>query len=363
LTGGKTIASGAMGYILAPVAVFLALLIRIALGPWVGSSIPFATFFIATLWLAWYRGFGAAAFGVVLSVVAGGHFILHDGAGHFLPVTSAGRAAITGFGIVSLSAALLIDLQHRTLRRAQSAELEQRRANEQLARVNRDLETFAFSASHDLQEPMRTISLSADYLENSLRGRLQGDETRFLGYMRSSALRMTALLDGLLLYAKLGEVELNPPPSVEVRGVLEEVRETLRIPISAAGANISWGSLPRVAVQETHLVQIFQNLLGNALKYGGKRIEISAARRDGFWLFSVADDGVGISMEYADQIFGLFKRLGGDSEGSGVGLAICRRMVERYGGRIWLSDSKPGQGSTFCFTAPAADGQRVKTVE
>jgi len=346
------VARRSLGYLVAPVAVFLATLARLAMAPWTGASIPFVTYFIAVLWLAWYRGFGPAAVAIVISSIAGGHYILAAGTVHFLPVTSEGRAAIGGFGVISLVVSLLIDLQHRTLRRARSAEEEQRRANEELARVNLDLETFAFSASHDLQEPLRTIALSADYLEASLAGKLNENDARFLGYLRNSALKMTALLHGLLLYAKLAEAKTPFRGSSDVGRVLEEVLENLRIPLADAGATVSFADLPCVAIPDTHLVQIFQNLVGNAVKYGGKRVRISASQRDGLWIFSVADDGLGIPMEYGQQIFGLFKRLSSDHQGHGVGLAICRRIIERHGGQIWLSDSKPGEGSTFCFTVP-----------
>jgi signal transduction histidine kinase len=346
-------------YLITVGAVGLATLLRTALSPLVGTSAPFVTYFLAALWVAWSYGFWPAEFAIVLAAFIGGHFILAAGAGTLLPVATADRAAMMAFGIVATVVAFLIDLQHRTLQRAQSAEGEQRRANAELARVNRDLESFAFSASHDLQEPMRTISLSVDYLEGSLRGKLEGNDARFLAHLRNSALRMSALLDGLLLYAKLNDFELAPC-STESRRVLDDVQESLSIAIKAAGAKISVGDGPAVAVHEIHLAQIFQNLLGNAVKYGGKRIDVTAGRQeDGFWIFSVADDGMGISMEYAEQIFGLFKRLDADHHGNGVGLAICRRIVERYGGRIWLHESELGRGSAFRFTVPPASGQTI----
>jgi len=348
---------GSIPYLVAPLLICAATLLRLALQPWAGSSIPFSPYFAVALLMAWRFGFGPAAFTIALSVVAGGHYILARGTGHFLPVTDAGRAAMVGFSIVSFAATFLIDLQRRTLQRARLAEGEQKRANEELARVNRDLEAFAYSASHDLREPLRTISLSVDVIERDLGPRLHGDEARFLSYMRASTLRMMALLDGLLMYAKSGQSDVGPAQIIDADRLLGEVLESLRVPMSEAGATVTRRALPRVAIQDSHLAQVFQNLLTNAFKYGGKKVEIAAARKDGDWVFSVTDDGIGIEPEYAEQVFGLFARLDNRHEGSGVGLAICRRVLERYGGRVWLSHSKPGKGSTFCFSLPANQAQ------
>jgi light-regulated signal transduction histidine kinase (bacteriophytochrome) len=171
------------------------------------------------------------------------------------------------------------------------------------------------------------------------------------------AQRMENLIRDILAYATATKYAEGPPPSVDSGKVLATVLETLKGPIQQAGATITSGPLPVVSVHESRLAQLFQNLIGNAIKYGDKqlpRVHVSAVERDGWSVFSVADNGIGIDRKFADYIFGLFKRLHNRQEypGSGIGLAICQRIVEQYGGRIWLENSTPGVGSTFCFSFP-----------
>jgi light-regulated signal transduction histidine kinase (bacteriophytochrome) len=245
----------------------------------------------------------------------------------------------------------------RLFEQAQWVQTELKRSNEELRRANRDLEVFAYSASHDLQEPLRTIALSGQLIERRWGQQLSGDDAAFLTNINSAAKRMSSLIDDLLAYARAAKYEEGEAPRVDAGRVLADVLEGLQGSIQETGAIITAGALPAVTIHESRLAQLFQNLIGNAIKYRGKevpRVNITAAERDGWCVFSVVDNGIGIEPEYAERIFGLFKRLHGRDQypGSGIGLAICQRVVEQYGGRIWLDQSAPGRGSTFCFSLP-----------
>jgi signal transduction histidine kinase/DNA-binding NarL/FixJ family response regulator len=232
-----------------------------------------------------------------------------------------------------------------------------KRAEAELLRANQDLEQFAYSASHDLQEPLRSVKIYSELLAQHSGSKLDGDARNFLGVVRSGAARMEMLVRDLLAYTQAGQLE--PPETPEdaneaLRGALANLDGA----ITASGAQVTSGPLPSLRVRATQLQQLFQNLVGNAIKYRRPetRPDISVtARMDGdSWLFSVSDNGLGIEEQYQERIFGLFKRLhtGDEYSGTGIGLAICQRIVERYHGRIWV-DSEIGKGSTFHFTLPA----------
>jgi PAS domain S-box-containing protein len=280
--------------------------------------------------------------------VLGGLFFGHSTPGRF---TENHEAIVTG---IAAQTAIALD-NARLFKQAEWAQTELKRSNEELRRTNRDLETFAYSASHDLQEPLRNISISAQFLERSWGQQLQGNDVTFLSNILTSATRMEGLIKDLLAYAEASKSEEGQAPRIESKRVLNVVVENLYGMIQETGARVSVGELPSVAIHESRLGQLFQNLISNAIKYRGKeapRVDITAAERDGWCIFSVADNGIGIDPEYAEKIFGLFKRLHGRDEypGSGIGLAICQRVVEQYGGRIWLEQSELGRGSTFCFS-------------
>ncbi|HEX4808296.1 MAG TPA: PAS domain S-box protein [Bryobacteraceae bacterium] len=286
--------------------------------------------------------------------VLGGLFFGHSMPGKF---TEQHEAILTG---VAAQAAIAMD-NARLLEQAQWVQNELKRSNEELRRANQDLETFAYSASHDLQEPLRTVALAAQLLERRYIGQLQGDAQQFLSTIVQGVQRMENLIRDILAYATATKHAEGLPPSVDSGRVLAAVLENLKGLTEQAGATVSSGDLPVVSVHENRLAQLFQNLIGNALKYRGKeapRVHISAIERDGWSVFSVVDNGIGIERKFADLIFGLFKRLHNRAEypGSGIGLAICQRIVEQYGGRIWLEHSIPGEGSTFCFTFPSRTG-------
>jgi light-regulated signal transduction histidine kinase (bacteriophytochrome) len=283
--------------------------------------------------------------------VLGGLFFGHDVPGRF---TQTHQNIITG---IAAQAAIAVD-NARLFEQARWARTELTRSNEELRRANRDLEVFAYSASHDLQEPLRTIAITAQILERRSSQPPDSQDAMFLNNMLTASTRMSALIHDLLAYTKATKYAEGPPPRVDAGRVLAEVLENLRVPIEEAGAKITAEELPAVAIHESRLGQLFQNLISNAIKYRrteASHVHISGNERDGWCVFSVADDGIGIEPEYAEQIFGLFKRLHGYDKypGSGIGLGICRRVVEQYGGRIWLEQSTPGRGSTFCFAIPS----------
>jgi light-regulated signal transduction histidine kinase (bacteriophytochrome) len=226
------------------------------------------------------------------------------------------------------------------------------------------LEAFAYSASHDLKEPLRTIATSAEWIERRLGPRLSAPDTDFLARIQAETRRMDELIDHLLLYSQATKIEPGPPPLVDSSRVLAEVLESLSGQIEASGAVVTQGALPPVAMHEGSLARLFQNLISNGIKYRGQeppRIHITAGERGGACVFSVSDNGIGIDSQFGDQIFGLFNRLHGRDAypGSGVGLAICKRVVEQYGGRMWLEKSEPGAGSMFCFSVPKPDEPRL----
>ncbi len=276
--------------------------------------------------------------------------------GHPLPArfTGSHEAIVVG---VAAQAAIAMD-NARLFEQARWVQTELKRSNEGLRRANQDLETFAYSASHDLQEPLRTIALSAQLLEQSCGTDFQSDESAILGRILMAANRMTSLVQDLLAYTNVTRYAEGAPPNVDAGSVLANVLDVLSGIIGQAGATVTSEPLPAVYIHDTRLAQLFQNLIGNAIKYRGKeapRVHITAVQRDGWSVFSVSDNGIGIDARYSDQIFGLFKRLHGNDKysGSGIGLAICQRIVEQYGGRIWLEKSVPDQGTTFCFSIPA----------
>jgi PAS domain S-box-containing protein len=235
------------------------------------------------------------------------------------------------------------------------AEEEIRAANAALLRSNEDLERFAFVASHDLQEPLRMISAYAQLLVKEYPGLFQGDAAAFVGNIIEGAKRIRELLVDLLAYAEIRGASQGPLEVVDLNLVVENVKLTLKTAVDESGAVINSDRLPVLRGHAGHFVPLFQNLIGNALKYRSERppwIDVSVQEQDGQLRFSVADNGIGIAEEFHDKIFVVFKRLHGrDIPGTGIGLAICQRVVERYGGRIWV-ESQVGRGSTFFFTIP-----------
>jgi two-component system, sensor histidine kinase and response regulator len=241
----------------------------------------------------------------------------------------------------------------RALKR-QGEELARQAA--ELARSNADLEQFAYAASHDLQEPLHVISGYLELLSEHADGKLDEEAKSYLGHAQAMTERMAELIRDLLGYARVSTREWIMRP-VDSRRVVDRALANLEVAIRDAGAEVEVGDLPIVLGDESLLAQLFQNLISNAVKFRGDRrpvVKISATMRSGEWVFSVQDNGIGISSADVGLIFSIFKRLHSrdDYPGSGIGLSTCKRIVERHGGRIWVT-SELGAGSTFSFTLPA----------
>ena len=257
------------------------------------------------------------------------------------------------------------DISERKRSEAQLAEQAyalQKQA-EELRRSNADLEQFAYVASHDLQEPLRMVTAYTQLLAERYKGKLDENADKFIGYASEGAMRMQVLIQDLLAFSRVGRKE-SESAKVNCNAVMEDVKVALASAIRESGATISFEGLPTVWADRTQMMQIFQNLVGNAIKFRGKsapRISIKAEKNDEQWLFSVSDNGIGIAPEYAENIFVIFQRLHARNEypGNGIGLAICKKIVERYGGRIWV-ESQPEEGSTFRFTLPAGVPEKAQ---
>jgi PAS domain S-box-containing protein len=233
------------------------------------------------------------------------------------------------------------------------------RFNAELKRANEDLNQFAYSASHDLREPLRMISIYSQILERNYRSRLDAPAQTFLDYMITGAKRMDMLIRDILEYTQAASISEDAIAAIPAAAAMEKAVANLELTIRQSGAEISSGPLPMLMVQETHLIQLFQNLLGNAIKYRSEEtpgIRVTSERQNGRWKISVQDNGIGIAPEHAPQIFGIFTRLHSADKysGTGIGLAICLKIVERYGGGITV-DSEEGRGSTFSFTLPGPE--------
>jgi PAS domain S-box-containing protein len=232
-------------------------------------------------------------------------------------------------------------------------------ANAALTRSNADLQQFAHSASHDLQEPLRMVSTYSALLKREFGSRLGATGDEYIGYTVEGALRMEQLLKDLRAYTLASTSGMESVGDVDAGESLDKALANLAVAIKESGASITRTDLPFVRMHDFQLEQLFQNLVGNAIRYKSgvpPQIHIAAERRGEDWLFSVQDNGIGIAPQYKEQIFELFKRLHSVAEypGTGMGLAICQRIVERAGGRIWV-DSEPGRGSTFFFTVPCRE--------
>jgi len=227
----------------------------------------------------------------------------------------------------------------------------------ELARSNRDLEQFAYVASHDLQEPLRMVGSYTQLLSQRYHGQIDAEADEYLGYAHDGVIRMRELIDDLLAFARVGT---RAEPFVRIRSeeVVDQALDNLEAAIATQKGHADHGPLPEILGDRTQLVQLFQNLMGNALKFRGPAdpvVRVEAVRSGGEWIFSVRDNGIGIPPEYQEKIFGMFQRLHGRGEypGTGIGLAICKRVVERHGGRIWVeSTGRQGEGTRFCFTFP-----------
>ncbi|MCX6925918.1 MAG: ATP-binding protein [Verrucomicrobia bacterium] len=254
--------------------------------------------------------------------------------------------------------AIQVLLRDITERKRAEAALQQ--STDDLKRSNRDLEQFAYVASHDLQEPLRAVGGYVKLLAHRFPDRLDDKARGYIEGAFEGATRMEQLIGDLLAYSRIGTRGGNFAHSA-LGPVLDQTLRNLLASIESAQATVTHDALPTLKVDATQMMQLFQNLIGNALKFQGEspaRIHIGAQKQEGRWVFSVRDNGIGIEPQYYDKIFQIFKRLHTRKEyaGTGIGLAVCKKIVERHGGTIWV-ESQPGEGSTFYFSIPeAAEG-------
>ena len=242
---------------------------------------------------------------------------------------------------------------HRELART-TAELG--RLNEELDRSNKELAQFASVASHDLQEPLRMVSSYTQLLSRRYKGRLDASADEFIAFAVDGANRMQTLINDLLAYSRVGTRGKEFEPT-DCNAAFDQAVANLKSAIDESGAVVTHGPLPTVMADRMQIGQLLQNLIGNAVKYHGAeppRVDFSAEQKGKEWVFSVSDNGIGIDPQFADRIFVVFQRLHTREEypGTGIGLAICKKIVERHGGRIWVK-SQLGSGATFYFTLGA----------
>jgi signal transduction histidine kinase len=256
-------------------------------------------------------------------------------------------------------------LQEKRLR-FERREAEETLANkvEELARSNRDLEQFAYVASHDLQEPLRMVAAYTQLLGERYRGKLDELADKYIHYAIDGATRMQGLIHDLLRFSRVGREEMVFQ-STDCNAVVEQALKNLQVSIDESGATVTYPRLPTLMANGPQLEQVFQNLIGNAIKFRNGAIlviEIAAEWRNGDWIFSVSDNGIGIAPEHSEVIFSIFQRLHTRAEysGNGIGLSICKKIVEQHGGKIWLGNHS-GSGCTFNFSIPAMEnGVRKK---
>jgi len=253
---------------------------------------------------------------------------------------------------------VLLVAEGRDITDRKLAEEELRRSNEELKRVNRELEEFAFVASHDLQEPLRMVNIYTQVILKNL-GAEGANLSRYADFVQQGVTRMEALIQDLLTFSRTVQADEQPVGTADLSASLNEALSVLKTVIEESGLLVESGFLPMVRGDVAQMAHVFQNLLSNAVKYRKKdiapHIQISARRDANHWIVSVRDNGIGFEPQYAERIFGLFKRLHKDEyPGTGLGLAICKRIVERCGGRIW-AEGQPGQGATFYLSLLASD--------
>jgi PAS domain S-box-containing protein len=283
--------------------------------------------------------------------------LLHDQEMTFATKSGELRTILFSIGPITLNneACLLATMVDITERK-QAEERIERYATE-LKRSNQCLEQFAYAVSHDLQEPLRVSTSYLHLLEDRCGAQLDTRAKKYVDNAADSAERMQEMIQALLRLSRVGTQGEEFAPT-DCKRVLRQVLDALVVTIEENDAEVMHDSLPTVMADEGQLAQVFQNLITNAIKFRREgvppQVHVSAEREGDEWVFSVADNGIGIAPEQVDRIFQVFQRLHtkDEYEGTGIGLALCRRIVERHGGRIWV-ESEPGEGSTFTFTLPA----------
>jgi light-regulated signal transduction histidine kinase (bacteriophytochrome) len=262
-------------------------------------------------------------------------------------------------GLARLPEAIRRALQEKSLLRSRRlAEESLVRKVEELARSNAELEQFAYVASHDLQEPLRMVANYTQLLRERYRGRLDENADKYIGYASEGAVRMQTLIHDLLAFSLVSR-KASTSGRVDCNSAMAEVVISMGPAIQESSALVTYEALPAVWAERSQITQLFQNLIGNAIKFRGKEapeVSVRAEKQGSRWLFSVSDNGIGIDSEFATNVFAVFQRLHTRSEypGNGIGLAICKSIVERCDGKIWV-EPHAGAGSTFMFTLPSVE--------
>ena len=224
----------------------------------------------------------------------------------------------------------------------------------ELERSNKDLEQFAYAAYHDLQEPLRTVSNFSQLLEKHYKSKLDAKADKFIGFIVDGTARMQQMIDDLLTYSRVS-TRAKPFQPTDCETVFDQALNNVKMAIEESGAVVIHDPLPTIMADASQIIQLFQNLLSNAIKFRKEKphIIVSAVQRENEWFFSMQDNGIGMAPEFMEYIFKMFQREHASAEypGTGVGLAICKKIIERHGGRIWV-ESEQGKGSTFYFTIP-----------
>jgi light-regulated signal transduction histidine kinase (bacteriophytochrome) len=258
--------------------------------------------------------------------------------------------------MVRLPASVRRALEEKRLReQRRHSEEELAHKVQELARSNQDLEQFAYVASHDLQEPLRMIANYTQLLAERYRGKLDPQADKYIHYAVDGAVRMQALIQDLLRFSRVGKAEIEPR-TTDCRAVVEQAIKNLQAAVLESGAVVSWPGLPVVMADASQLTQVFQNLIANAIKFHGAEkpvIQIDAEKKNHEWVFTVSDNGIGIPAESWQDIFVIFRRLHTRDEyaGNGIGLSICKKIIERHGGKIWI-EAQATPGCRFKFTLP-----------
>ena len=379
--------STALRYAAAVANVALALAVGVTLAPVLEGELPFVPFFVATAATGLFGGLGPSLLSTVLSFLAGMVFVIRPDH-KWWTATPHNIAVFLTYLLGALTIVIISSAMHRARERAilRQIELERemservqaeealRKAHDELelrvqertaelARSNAELQQFAYVASHDLQEPLRMVSNFTQLLAERYDAKLDSDGREFIAFAVEGATRMQTLVQDLLSLSRVGTRGRNLE-MVRLDQAVDRAVANLEFSIQETGASVTHDELPEVMADSSQMMQLFQNLIGNGIKFKGAeppRVHITASRNGKEWTFSVRDNGIGFEPQYADRIFSVFQRLHSRDEyqGNGIGLSICRKIVERHQGRIW-AESIPGSGATFYFTMPAAGPPPVR---